>query len=74
MKACWAALLLAILIGVAIIIIGTIGFNSSVNEKKLIQLQNQNQKLDFLLQEERDKVEELEEKLSASFTLEIEIR
>lgn len=76
MRACWVALVLAIFCAFAIIIIGSIGYNGGVNEKKLIQLREQNEELEFFLQEERDRVEELEGIInrSGSFTISVEIR
>ncbi len=71
MKDCYVVVILVILCAIAI---GIIGYNGGVNQKQIIELQHQNQKLEFLLQEERNNVEELREKLSASFTISVEIQ
>ncbi len=71
MKDCYVAVILVILCAIAI---GIIGYNSGANQKQIIELRHQNQKLEFLLQEERNRIKGLKEKLSATFTLEIEIQ
>ena len=71
MKDCYVVVILVILCAITI---GIIGYNSGDNQKQIIELRHQNQKFEFLLQEERNNVEELKEKLSASFTISVEIQ
>lgn len=76
MKTCWVAIFLVILCAIAIGIIGSISYNNDINQKKVIQLREQNEELDFLLQGERDRVKELEEIIDriGTFTLRVEIK
>ena len=74
MKTCWYSLFLAFLCAIAIVVIGSLGYEGGISKKKLIQIRHKNEELHFLLEEERDKVKDLEEKISRTFTLSIEIR